>query len=423
MLDSLATTAKLDFRPVLSHRLRLADRAPTTPRRRARPRHRASPRRPARRPPRARRRPSAARPARPRRRPSNGAAGHRRPQSATSASPSPSATPSPSPSASGDGAGAGELPADPVGQRTTPPCRPRSPRSTAPHRARPRAARPTRPSTSPPARTTARSSTCSTRRRCRAPRSPARQAGLWPRAASGWEVNLTFTAEGATQFAEVTGEARAEPVAAEPVRASRSTASCSPRRTCPSAILGGSAVITGSFTADEAKALANVLKYGSLPVALEVSSVEQLSPTLGQDQLDAGLIAGRARPAARGHLPRASTTARSASSPSRRSLVAAVITYDAVRHPGPAARVHPVPRRRRRRDRRDRHHRRLVRRLLRTHPGRDPRGPEPAQPRATSAGSAPAARSSPPTSCRCSPPWCCTSCRSAASAASPSPWV
>jgi preprotein translocase subunit SecD len=57
-------------------------------------------------------------------------------------------------------------------------------------------------------------------------------------------------------------------------------------------ILGGSAVISGSFTADEARALAQVLKYGALPVGLEVDEVQQISPTLGNDQLQAGLIAG-----------------------------------------------------------------------------------------------------------------------------------
>jgi preprotein translocase subunit SecD len=57
-------------------------------------------------------------------------------------------------------------------------------------------------------------------------------------------------------------------------------------------ILGGSATISGSFTADEARALAQVLKYGALPLTLEVDEVSQISPTLGNDQLQAGLIAG-----------------------------------------------------------------------------------------------------------------------------------
>jgi preprotein translocase subunit SecD len=58
------------------------------------------------------------------------------------------------------------------------------------------------------------------------------------------------------------------------------------------AILGGSAQITGSFSQLEAQDLANVLKYGSLPLAFDRGEVQQVSPTLGNDQLVAGLLAG-----------------------------------------------------------------------------------------------------------------------------------
>lgn len=57
-------------------------------------------------------------------------------------------------------------------------------------------------------------------------------------------------------------------------------------------ILGGQAQIEGSFNQKTATELANVLKYGALPVTLDIAEVTTLSPTLGQDQLDAGLIAG-----------------------------------------------------------------------------------------------------------------------------------
>jgi len=107
----------------------------------------------------------------------------------------------------------------------------------------------------------------------------------------GWEVQLQFTSEGAQQFAEVTGRLAQQP-SPQNQFAITLDGLVQSAPYVSQAILGGNAVITGSFTADEAKALANVLKYGSLPVSLTVSSVEQLSPTLGQDQLDAGLIAG-----------------------------------------------------------------------------------------------------------------------------------
>jgi len=50
--------------------------------------------------------------------------------------------------------------------------------------------------------------------------------------------------------------------------------------------------ITGSFTQSEAKDLALVLRYGSLPVNLEPQTVQTVSPTLGRDSLHAGLLAG-----------------------------------------------------------------------------------------------------------------------------------
>ncbi len=50
--------------------------------------------------------------------------------------------------------------------------------------------------------------------------------------------------------------------------------------------------ITGSFTESEAKDLALVLRYGSLPVTLETQTVQTVSPTLGKDSLKSGLLAG-----------------------------------------------------------------------------------------------------------------------------------
>lgn len=61
------------------------------------------------------------------------------------------------------------------------------------------------------------------------------------------------------------------------------------------AIPGGRTQISGGnppFTADSAKQLANVLKYGSLPLSFESSEAETVSATLGLASLRAGLIAG-----------------------------------------------------------------------------------------------------------------------------------
>jgi len=61
------------------------------------------------------------------------------------------------------------------------------------------------------------------------------------------------------------------------------------------AIPGGRTQISGGdppFTVDSARQLANVLKYGSLPLSFESSEAETVSATLGLTSLRAGLIAG-----------------------------------------------------------------------------------------------------------------------------------
>ena len=62
--------------------------------------------------------------------------------------------------------------------------------------------------------------------------------------------------------------------------------------TIQEAIPGGRTQITGHFNADTAKDLANVLKYGSLPLSFESSDSQTVSATLGLASLKAGLIAG-----------------------------------------------------------------------------------------------------------------------------------
>ena len=57
------------------------------------------------------------------------------------------------------------------------------------------------------------------------------------------------------------------------------------------AIVGGLAQITGNFDQTSATNLANVLSYGALPLSFHQQSVESVTPQLGHDQLDAGLIA------------------------------------------------------------------------------------------------------------------------------------
>ena len=54
----------------------------------------------------------------------------------------------------------------------------------------------------------------------------------------------------------------------------------------------GGVEISGSFKEGEAKNLARVLKSGALPVQLQTQTVQNVSPTLGQDSLRAAVVSG-----------------------------------------------------------------------------------------------------------------------------------
>ena len=58
------------------------------------------------------------------------------------------------------------------------------------------------------------------------------------------------------------------------------------------ASFSGAVQITGNFTPSEASDLATVINYGALPVQLREINTQDVSPTLGNDQLNAGIAAG-----------------------------------------------------------------------------------------------------------------------------------
>jgi preprotein translocase subunit SecD len=58
------------------------------------------------------------------------------------------------------------------------------------------------------------------------------------------------------------------------------------------AITDGQASITGNFTIDSARSLADQLKFGALPLSFDLQTRQQISPTLGEEQLRLGLMAG-----------------------------------------------------------------------------------------------------------------------------------
>jgi preprotein translocase subunit SecD len=116
-------------------------------------------------------------------------------------------------------------------------------------------------------------------------------AGLDTQSGSAWFVSLTFNSEGTSAFAAVTSRVTSLPEPNNQLAIVLDGLVVSAPR-INEAIPSGTAQITGSFTQLEAKDLANVLKYGALPLAFDRGEVQQVSPTLGADQLDAGLIAG-----------------------------------------------------------------------------------------------------------------------------------
>ena len=119
-----------------------------------------------------------------------------------------------------------------------------------------------------------------------------------PQGGVGWVVSLEFDSEGARALADASTRLSALPECgvegANPCNAFAivldGVVTSAPRFNEP--ILGGQAQIEGNFTAQEARDLANVLKYGALPVTLEPVDITTVSPTVGNDQLRAGIIAG-----------------------------------------------------------------------------------------------------------------------------------
>lgn len=107
----------------------------------------------------------------------------------------------------------------------------------------------------------------------------------------GWFVTLNFNREGTKKFGEITQRVVSLTPPQNQVAIVLDGLVVSAPRIID-AILGGQAQITGNFTQQEASDLANVLKYGSLPLAFDRGEVQQVSPTLGSDQLRAGILAG-----------------------------------------------------------------------------------------------------------------------------------
>ena len=99
-------------------------------------------------------------------------------------------------------------------------------------------------------------------------------------------VSVKFNEEGSKLFADITranvgqqlgifldGELLSSPVINE-------------------AITGGTAIISGDFTADEAKNLAENLSFGALPMPIKLASTQTIDATLGAGVIEQSIIAG-----------------------------------------------------------------------------------------------------------------------------------
>jgi preprotein translocase subunit SecD len=128
---------------------------------------------------------------------------------------------------------------------------------------------------------------------------------LDPTGTGEWQVLLNFTGGGSSKWQKLTAKA----YDADPGGTHAST--CTPPTGCNNVAIvldgnvvsaptitqaggipGGQAQITGSFTQASATQLADILKYGSLPLRFTAPNVQSVSPTLGSQQLRGGLIAG-----------------------------------------------------------------------------------------------------------------------------------
>ncbi|MEU6244929.1 protein translocase subunit SecD [Streptomyces sp. NPDC047024] len=117
------------------------------------------------------------------------------------------------------------------------------------------------------------------------------QAVFDTQGASGWQVQMNFTSTGAKKFADVTGQLAKNPDPQNQfgIVLDGEVVSSPYVRT---AITGGQAEISGSFTQQEAQSLANMLSYGALPLSFQKETVTTVTAALGGEQLHAGLLAG-----------------------------------------------------------------------------------------------------------------------------------
>jgi preprotein translocase subunit SecD len=108
-----------------------------------------------------------------------------------------------------------------------------------------------------------------------------------------WAVNITFDDKGTKDFAEVS--TRLFGLQGQTPRDQFAFVLDGAVLTAPQmngAITDGRPQITGDFTQESSKSLADQLKFGALPISFTVQSTDTISATLGSSQLQSGMVAG-----------------------------------------------------------------------------------------------------------------------------------
>jgi preprotein translocase subunit SecD len=107
----------------------------------------------------------------------------------------------------------------------------------------------------------------------------------------GWTVKMDLTGKGSTKWDALAQAQFHKQVAIVLDGLVQSAPQIQPGSATFSSF-NGTAVISGNFTQDGADSLAKLIRFGALPVTLKQVNVENVSPTLGNDQLHAGIVAG-----------------------------------------------------------------------------------------------------------------------------------
>jgi preprotein translocase subunit SecD len=108
-----------------------------------------------------------------------------------------------------------------------------------------------------------------------------------------WIVNIQFTSKGRPVFRAVTTRLQGLRSPQNQFAMVLDGLVISAPSLSPGVIISdGKAEISGTFTRASAASLANQLNFGALPLTFKVQSEEQISATLGSEQLQKGLLAG-----------------------------------------------------------------------------------------------------------------------------------